>query len=131
MKLLTVEETAETLRMSPDRIRTLLRDGKALKGRKVGKAWTVTEDSIRKFEETREGQTKKGRKTGQKPQDLMGVHDLLLQLSFGTGRNEPAKGLLTALVRKLKEAPFEMVTVKHEVLLDAIEAAKKIGAARR
>lgn len=48
---MTVEEAAEALRCSPQFIRNLLNSGE-LKGRMVGRAWQVTENSVIKWLES-------------------------------------------------------------------------------
>ena len=48
MKVYTVEEVANLLKLKPETIRVMLRD-KELNGFKAGKAWRVTEEDLKKY----------------------------------------------------------------------------------
>ena len=48
LRIYTVPELVELLRVTPQSIRTYLKDGR-LKGKKVGTKWLVTEDQIKEF----------------------------------------------------------------------------------
>lgn len=47
-ELLTVAEVARVLKTSVPHVRELLKRGE-LKGRKIGRAWRVTQDSLRSY----------------------------------------------------------------------------------
>ena len=48
MKIYTVEEVADLLKIKPTTVRAMLRDNE-LNGFKAGKAWRVTEDDLKKY----------------------------------------------------------------------------------
>ena len=48
MKIYTVEEVADLLKIKPETVRIMLRDNE-LNGFKAGKAWRVTEDDLKKY----------------------------------------------------------------------------------
>ena len=48
MKIYTVEEVADLLKIKPTTVRAMLRDSE-LNGFKAGKAWRVTEDDLKKY----------------------------------------------------------------------------------
>ena len=48
MKVYTVEDVADLLKLKPETIRVMLRD-KELNGFKAGKAWRVTEEDLKKY----------------------------------------------------------------------------------
>ena len=48
MKVYTVEEVADLLKIKPETVRVMLRDNE-LNGFKAGKAWRVTEDDLKKY----------------------------------------------------------------------------------
>ena len=48
MKIYTVEEVADLLKIKPETVRVMLRDNE-LNGFKAGKAWLVTEDDLKKY----------------------------------------------------------------------------------
>ena len=48
MKIYTVEEVADLLKIKPTTVRAMLRDNE-INGFKAGKAWRVTEDDLKKY----------------------------------------------------------------------------------
>lgn len=48
LRIYTVPEIVKLLRLSPQTVRTYLKDGR-LKGKRVGVKWLVTEDQIKEF----------------------------------------------------------------------------------
>ena len=48
MKIYTVEEVADLLKIKPETVRVMLRDNE-LNGFKAGKAWRMTEDDLKKY----------------------------------------------------------------------------------
>lgn len=47
MKLMTVEEVAEKLGLTPQRVRIFCREGRL--GQRVGKQWIITEEEFERF----------------------------------------------------------------------------------
>ena len=54
MKIYTVEEVADLLKIKPTTVRAMLRDNE-LNGFKAGKAWRVTEDDLKKYIQSQGG----------------------------------------------------------------------------
>ena len=54
MKIYTVEEVANLLKIKPETVRVMLRDNE-LNGFKAGKAWRVTEDDLKKYIQSQGG----------------------------------------------------------------------------
>lgn len=48
MKIYTVEEVADLLKLKTETVRVMLRDNE-INGFKAGKAWRVTEDDLKKY----------------------------------------------------------------------------------
>ena len=57
MKIYTVEEVADLLKIKPTTVRAMLRDNE-LNGFKAGKAWRVTEDDLKKYIQKQGGSIK-------------------------------------------------------------------------
>lgn len=57
MKIYTVEEVADLLKLKPETVRVMLRDNE-INGFKAGKAWRVTEDDLKKYIQSQGGSTK-------------------------------------------------------------------------
>lgn len=54
MKIYTVEEVADLLKIKPETVRVMLRDNE-LNGFKTGKAWRVTEEDLKKYIQSQGG----------------------------------------------------------------------------
>ena len=54
MKIYTVEEVADLLKIKPETVRVMLRDNE-LNGFKAGNAWRVTEDDLKKYIQSQGG----------------------------------------------------------------------------
>ena len=54
MKIYTIEEVADLLKIKPETVRIMLRDNE-LNGFKAGKAWRVTEDDLKKYIQSQGG----------------------------------------------------------------------------
>ena len=54
MKIYTVEEVADLLKIKPTTVRAMLRDNE-LNGFKAGKAWRVTEEDLKKYIQSQGG----------------------------------------------------------------------------
>ena len=54
MKIYTVEEVADLLKIKPTTVRAMLRDNE-INGFKAGKAWRVTEDDLKKYIQSQGG----------------------------------------------------------------------------
>ena len=57
MKIYTVEEVADLLKIKPTTVRAMLRDNE-INGFKAGKAWRVTEDDLKKYIQSQGGSIK-------------------------------------------------------------------------
>lgn len=55
MKIYTVEEVADLLKIKPETVRVMLRDNE-LNGFKAGKAWRVTEEDLKKYIQSQGGE---------------------------------------------------------------------------
>lgn len=99
-KLITAKEAAESIQVSEQRVRTLLRTG-ALEGRQVGKQWLTTEDAVARY--LQEGAAKptedRKRKSGKLPK--------LKALSFFSGAMGMDLGLEKAGIELLLACEFD------------------------